>query len=186
MKITNSTKIQEINENKEDFINNNINFTYINGNVKFETSQKVLKINNIIHSIVLFIKIILIYFICSKEKFIFIKERIILYLTLLLIFSLISLVFEIFNYFYIGTLLNSLYNFLDKINELFRIDIPQIYKDDIDRINSLQKSEKINFLISIIFIVCILVECKNKIQEKIKVNFKIYKDYLVNRNNVIK
>ena len=30
LKITNSTKIQEINENKEDFINNNINFTYIN------------------------------------------------------------------------------------------------------------------------------------------------------------
>ena len=94
--------------------------------------------------------------------------------------------FEIFNYFYIGTLLNSLYNFLDKINELFRIDIPQIYKDDIDRINSLQKSEKINFLISIIFILFILCECKKKIQEKIKVNFKTYKDYLVNRNNVIK
>ena len=186
LKITNSTKIQEINENKEDFINNNINFTYINGNVKFETSQKVLKINNIIHSIVLFIKIILIYFICSKEKFIFIKERIILYLTLQLIFSLISLVFEIFNYFYIGTLLNSLYNFLDKINELFRIDIPQIYKDDIDRINSLQKSGEINFLVSIVFILFILCECKKKIQEKIKVNFKTYKDYLVNQNNVIK
>ena len=55
--ITNSSKIKEIEENKEDFIFKEMNFTYINGNITFESSQKCLRLYGIIISSVFILNI---------------------------------------------------------------------------------------------------------------------------------
>ena len=181
LNITNSTKNLTINQNKEDFINNIINFTLINDNVKFESSQNILKIYNIIHTFLFIIKILSFIAIFFRKKINFVKSKIILLSLLLLIFSIISLIFEILDYYYSKKLLFALSNFLDKISKLFIIDIPKVYKDDINKIDEIKDIDLINFIFSFILIIYSIIINHKKIRKIL--TLKTYRDYLVSINN---
>ena len=184
LKITDLVKIQEIYENKEEFIINITNFTIINGNMKFESSQNILKIFNIIYSIVGIIKILLYSFAVLNVKFDFIKIETILLFTLILIINIISSIFEILDFIYSQSLLNSLNILREKIEKLFRIIIPKEYIDEIEKINDIGGMAIINFILSVIIILCFMCECKKIIQKNL--TLKTFNDYLFNRNNIIK
>ena len=184
LNITNSTKIRIVNENQEDFINNLINFTFINGNIKFKSCQKVLKIFNTIHTIFCFLKTMTFIIIFLRKKNNFIKSKIFLFLVFLMIFSIISLIFEILDFNYCSELYNSISIFVGKISQFFRIDIPKVYKDEINKIDNLMEADSLNFIISIAMIIYNICICEGKIHKKL--NLKTYKDYLVNKNKVIK
>ena len=184
LKITDLVKIQEIYENKEEFIINITNFTIINGNMKFESSQNILKIFNIIYSIVGIIKILLYSFAILNVKFDFIKIKTILLFTLILIINIISSIFEILDFIYSQSLLNSLNILREKIEKLFRIIIPKEYIDEIEKINDIGGMAIINFILSVIIILCFMCECKKIIQKNL--TLKTFNDYLFNRNNIIK
>ena len=183
LNITNSTKILTINQNKEDFINNITNFTLINGNVKFESSQNILIIYNTVHTILFIIKILLFIAIFFRKKINFVKSKIILLSILLIILNIISIIFEILDFSYSLILLHSLSKFSDRISKLFRIDIPKIYKNEIEKIHNFA-SDGANFIISIILIIYSILIYAIKLNKKL--SSKSYKDYLTILNNIIK
>ena len=183
LNITNSTKILTINQNKEDFINNITNFTLINGNVKFESSQNILIIYNTVHTILFIIKILLFIAIFFRKKINFVKSKIILLSILLIILNIISIIFEILDFSYSLILLHSLSKFSDRISKLFRIDIPKIYKNEIEKIHNFA-SDGSNFIISIILIIYSILIYAIKLNKKL--SSKSYKDYLTILNNIIK
>ena len=73
LNITDSSEIKRIINNKENFTINLINFTKINGGIKFESDLKKLKFYNVLSLIINIIKIIIILILTFKNYNVFIK-----------------------------------------------------------------------------------------------------------------
>jgi len=181
LKINNETKINEINNNKESFINDFLNFTKLNNNVTFESSKKIFKIINIMHGVVCLIKFIILLLIFIKNKFEFLESNTIFFLVLFILLNFFSLTLGIINIFYLNKIKDSLTNFSENIIKFFRIKIPELIENKID---DLKDSLVINIwiiIISIIFIGVFASILKNILKEKI--SLKTFQDYLKRRIN---
>ena len=155
--ITNPSKLKEINENKEDFIKSEMNFTYINGNVTFESSQKYLKIYSIIIVSVLFLNILFnsIIFIMRNKLGPFQLTKLIRFLHItifIFIINIIDLIIEINDILIIKNFTNSFEIYNKKLQKLFK----NKFKGDIlKEYNSLSNSFEsiiVNIVISVLFI----------------------------------
>ena len=184
LNITNSKEINIIDANKEAFINKEINFTFINGNIKFESVEKKIKINNILHIIFCPLKFIIIILIQFKKKISFIKTYIFYFLTIIIISNIISLIIEVIDLFEISNINNSLEFFKNKIKLLFRIDIPEFFRNELEIIDIFFEADFLNLLFSILILVIVTVKCKDKLKHKI--TLKSFKDYLVDENKLNK
>ena len=121
MNITNSSKIKEIEENKEDFINKEMNFTYINGNITFESSQKCLRLYGIIIASVLILNILFLCLLVVKESLMNTSFKIlIIFLILLLIIDMLDVIIEIKYLIYILNFSKSFDIFKNKLYKLFK------------------------------------------------------------------
>ena len=118
--IMNSTKKDEIFENEEKCITSLLNFTRINGNIKFETTQFYNKLFSILIFIFFISIVINLLIICSdlrKDPFNYKKE--IIHLILISFFIIASLIFEFLDYSFISQLNQSFITYNKYAQKLF-------------------------------------------------------------------
>ena len=129
--IINSTNKDEIFENKEKCISSLLNFTSINGNVKFETTQFYNKLFSIL-VLIFFISIVInLLIICSdlrKDPFNYKKEFI--HLILIVFFILASLIFGFLDYSFISKLKVSFIKFDKNTEKLFNKDFSEFERNE--------------------------------------------------------
>ena len=131
LNIINSTKKDEIFENKEKCISSLLNFTSINGNVKFETTQFYNKLFSIL-VLIFFISIVInLLIICSdlrKDPFNYKKEFI--HLILIVFFILASLIFGFLDYSFIFKLKESFIKLDKNTEKLFNKDFSEFERNE--------------------------------------------------------
>ena len=131
LNIINSTKKDEIFENKEKCISSLLNFTSINGNVKFETTQFYNKLFSIL-VLIFFISIVInLLIICSdlrKDPFNYKKEFI--HLILIVFFILTSLIFGILDCSFIFKLKESFIKLDKNTEKLFNKDFSEFERNE--------------------------------------------------------
>ena len=154
----NISNLTIINEDKEAFINKELNFTKINKDIKFEKSANQIKIMGIFYGILGFIKFINI----SCNRFILPKlqkfdnlKYIIIYLLIAFFAGICSIILEILIYNFTMSLNKSFVSFINRIKKLFLIHIeyPEIFF-------YIAYTSLINIIISIFFIFTVINICR--------------------------
>ncbi len=158
--ITNLTKIKEISENIEEFINKEMNFTFINGNITFESSQRYLKGNSIIITIIFFLNIFIAIFAYNVGIQI-------LYLTFIIITDIFTVIIEINYIRIIKHFYNSFYIFNNKLEKLFKKKLEQCILEDFKSLSLSFASIVINILISSVFVIIFILLFYDEIEKKI-------------------
>ena len=180
LNINNVTQIKEINNNKESFINNLLNFTIINNNVKFESSITTLKSNNCIVGLLFLIKSTIICTFKSPPKFVLANR--ITFLIIFISLSFFSIILEIIAVNDSKKLIDSITKFSNKINKFFKIVIPDLIEDKINELNSSIKFNICTIICTILIFIAIPAYYL-RIMLVGKLTLKTYNDYLKNRIN---
>jgi len=168
--------LTKFSENQENYINKIINFTKINEDINFEIAQRKIQIINII--LVILNPLIYIAF------FIIFIERDIKYINLenkfkisafIHLFNAISIIFELSNKNIIIRLNNSLLIFYQRIENLFKIKIPDINNDELTLLGILGGAALSSLIGSIILIILMTFKCFKIVHTKKDLNSD-YKD----------
>ena len=180
--ITNSTEIKEILDNKEDFINKEMNFTYINDNIKFEISQKYL----IAYSIIIFSAFllnfsILIFIIIFYNCLAVISPIIvIIVITIFLLTNVFSIIIEIKDLIITNHLSNSINIFDTKLKELFGLEFSETISNEYNSLNESFISIIVHIFFSLFFILLFAIIYENIVNER-----KVNKNYIYEKNKNI-
>ena len=152
--ITNSSKLEEISQNKEDFIKKELNFTHINDNITFETSQKYLKICSIIIVSILFLNVLLalIIFFLNLMKITNSATIICRIITVYLIIDIIDLIIEINEIIIIKKIQNSFYIYKQNLKKLFGMKLINEVLKESNSFDDTLISLVVNMVISLILI----------------------------------
>ena len=165
--ITNSSKIKEIEENKEDFIFKEMNFTYINGNITFESSQKSLRLYGIIISSVFILNILVLCSLIIIRKLMNVSFKIlIIFLTLLLIIDILDVIIEIKYLIYIFNFSKSFDIFNNKLKTLFKKQLNKHILKEYDSFNGSMISVCFNIVASLFFLFIVNRIYKDAIEQK--------------------
>ena len=181
LNINNVTKINETNNNQESFINNLLNYTIIDNNVKLESSIKKVQIINCIVGALGLIRYIIIFSFRSKHKFIITNFIPILILFILL--NILSIILEVIDTYDLKKIIDSLTKFSNKINKFFNKENPELIENKISELNvCININNYAIYGTILMFIVIPSFYLKNILKEKL--SLKTYNDYLKNRNYI--
>ena len=172
--ITIITDIKRISENKEEFINKEMNFTFINSNITFEASQRNIKEFSIIISIIFFINILIIFLI-----FVFKSLQIIPFI-FIIITDILAVVIGKKYLIIINNFSNSFKIYNNKLKKLFKRQFGKNIMDEYNSLNLSVISIKLNISIILLFILYLIMMCCAKIKGK-----RSYKNYLFEKNKII-
>ena len=152
-----------ITEDKEAFINKEINFTKINKDIKFEKSAYNIKVFSIFHGIICIFKFIILIgnrFILKKLEEIGNQTYSILYLSTLFLLNILSIILELLISLFINRLQESFLTFINEIGNLFQVRIKNhLYFSYIIFSNNL------NIFVSVIFIAFIISLCRKPLNQ---------------------
>ena len=164
----NKTGINRISENKQEFINKEMNFTYINGNMTFASTQRYLRIFSIIITSKSFLDMLFVFLgkFCNNlgNSYLILK---IIFLTFFLIVNLFSLIIEIIDCIIIYCFCDSFKIFNGKLNKFFNLRFDQRIVDEFESLDEILVSNGLHIIISLFFVAIISVILKKLIKEKI-------------------
>ena len=173
LNITNEEDIQKFNKNKEVNINYLLNFTLINNNVTFKKSESKLRTISIVHSFVFLLKLM----VCILKVFSdYLDSKIKSCLFIFFILNIFSFILESINYFETRKLLESLNEFFSIVKKLFRIEIPESYENEKNKLNDSLDGDIFCGIFSLIFIGFLICAYKSLIERSM--TLKTFRDYL--------
>ena len=172
--------IEYVSEDQEGYINALLNFTEINGDIKYEIDEIYYKILSFSIFIIYILDLVVNIFILLANicKFINLK-KIIIILTVLFVFNFLSLLIEILNYLLIKKLLDSLNKYYSIILSILLSEIPEENIAEYSYLNSSVKAIYITFFLSFLSLVDLVLLCKYFFNQKRVFNFNSYDDYLL-------
>ena len=178
-------KIKRISENKEEFINKELNFTFINANMTFESTKKYIRVYSIIITSISFLNILVVFFIKIFPNTLENVPSIlkIIFLIFLLIINVFALIIEIKDSNIIEIFTNSFDIFIEKLNKLFNLKFDQLILDEFNSLKESLKSIDYNIILSIIIILIISFRLNNLIKEKIGQNNSFEKNKIILNSN---
>ena len=169
----NISNLTIINEDKEAFINKELNFTNFNNNIKFEKSAYQIKIMGIFYGILGFIKFIIILFgnrfmLPKLEKFDNLTY-IIIYLFIAFFVDICSLILEILIFNFTRSLEESFLLFIKQIKNLFWVHL-----DNSIFFLYIYSTIFMNIIFSILLMFHVIGSCRRYLNKKISTNTYLY------------
>ena len=186
-KIKNSKLIEHISKDKEyqiKFINNKLNFTKMNKNIKFEMDLDYFRLYSLLIIVIFFLNVIICCFRIIRCFYSFINfKRIIIILIILFFFNVLSIIIGIFELIIVRKLLKSINHFYIIINKIFQTKIPHNTHNEYLNLKDSKIAVYIDLVFSFISIIKIVLSCKFDFTEKHSLDLNSYDDYLVNAND---
>ena len=186
-KIKNSKLIEHLSKDKEyqiNFINNKLNFTKMNKNIKFEMDLIVFRLYSLLIIVIFFLNIIIYCFriircCCSFINF----KRIIIISIILFFFNVLSIILGIFELIIVRKLSKSILHFYKIIYNRFQTKIPYDTYNEYLNLKDSKIAVYIDLVFSFISIVIIVLSCKFDFSKNNSLDLNSYYDYLVNVND---